>query len=164
MKLANFNIQSVGLRSTKTINTNDSTDKPKQTRTAHIDKNIIIYKAIEFEHTKFKVLVDNILYDVVCPGYSPDIIFSSIVNDHWEYPKPDTTFTHDTVDDLDIYWDYLYDGMPITGTVEGDVFVINIPYLKKVALKCLNDYKYKQLKEAQAIKKDRNEIGKRYKT
>jgi len=160
MKLTNLNIQSVGIKSNKGITITNSNNTKSTVRTIPLDKNIITYKAIEFEHTKFKVKVDNILYDVICLGYIPDIIFSSIINDHWEYPKPDTTSTHDTVDDLDIYWDYLYDGMEIAGIIENDTFVINIAYLKKIALKCLNNYKYKQLKEAQDIKKDRNEANK----
>lgn len=152
MKLNSLTIQSVASKNTKVANMPQVSNG---VRTAPIETNLITTIAKEHEHTKFQVEIEDKIYNVICPGYVPEIIFSSIINDYWEYPKPDTCSVHDTVDDLSIFWDYLYDGMEIKGVIKDDTFVINIPYLKKCAQKFYNQYLYKQLKEARAKKKNK---------
>ena len=164
MKLTNLNIQSVPsgkVSSNKTIKV-AIIGHPQETTTDRVISrsslnNPLLITAIarEHDHTKFHTVINTKIYEVICPGYIPEIIFSSLINDYWEYPKPDTCLTRESIDDLDINWDYLYDGMEIKGTIKDDTFVINIFSLKKSCQKHLDKYKYKQLKEAKYKKKNK---------
>jgi len=154
MKLTNFNIQSVAIKSTKAVVIGDPSKGTLKTKQP-IDKNIIIAKAIEWKHTQFKVEVDNKLYDVVCPDYKPEIIFSNSLNTYWEAHKPATTANRDTVDDLDIYWDYIYEGLEIPGTIKNDKFVIHNLSLTRIVWKIYNTYVKEQLAEAKYKKKNK---------
>lgn len=153
MKLTNFNIQSVASKGTKSTLIREGGRIKMVTEKVVVNKNLITTKAIEWKHTQFKCEVNNRLLDVVCPGYQPKIIFSAKINTYWEYPKPAITANRDTVDDLDIYWDYIYEGMEIKGIVQDRNFILDIKILERDVSKFYDIYTREQLKEAKANKK-----------
>lgn len=150
-----MNIQSVAIRSTRNVYPVEGTGVIKTAYKKEItDKNLITTKAIEFKHTQFKCEVNNKLLNVICPNYQPEIIFSASINDYWKPMKVATT-ERDNLDDLDIYWDYLYEGMEIQGTIRDNVFIINIPSLKKNCQKLRREYVRERLLEAKDNKLSR---------
>ena len=77
--------------------------KPKVKVVKDLISAIAIYKS----HTYFKVIIEDISYEVVVKNYKPNVIFSSKDNDYWKYPTPAKTDTKDTISDIHQYWDYL---------------------------------------------------------
>ena len=167
MILKSFIVQSVSTKSTqKVVTLNDGTKKvlsSKVTTTRQkvtVRKDLITTRAIEFKHLKFKAVVDNILYDVIVIGYNPEIIFSSSINNYWEYPKPSTTANKEGIDELCIYWDYLYEDMEIHGTIVDGKFLIDNNSLIRDCKTFYKNYAKNQLK---TLKAEKNETLRRNK-